>query len=480
MEIVLKIVLLISVTTGVFCSTVSVEISPKKEFLLVHIGDTLELTCEQIYTDKLDKSVNFKKNTQVLTQSESRGYDLTQSGGFNGNTNYYTRHLRLVKEKVEISDQAKFTCFTENIESSIDVHVVKINNIDVTLPILGTADKVELRCELSPTLPKVLDEKLFKWTRNGVDITSDSKYEVYQNGSLIVKDVEPEDVGQYSCTVVLQPSSATDRQEFTNQLVALRGGPMLVEVNHVKNKDVIQGDKLELTCDVYGYPPPDVIWFKDGVQLKKTDLYTFHTYKNMTNGQLTVPTMDSDDEGNYSCTANNSVEPFSVTANMEVRVMLATPTSPKIVDHDDNKDVAHGEELKLTCDITGHPRPNITWFKDGAPLNNTDRISFQVYKNTNNGQLTILNLDYADRGTYSCVANNTVSPYSAAVYMKVVVRDKLAALWPFLGILLQVIVLCIIIFVYEKRRSNRFADDNDSADTNDDNSVDSKGVRRRT
>ena len=30
--------------------------------------------------------------------------------------------------------------------------------------------------------------------------------------------------------------------------------------------------------------------------------------------------------------------------------------------------------------------------------------------------------------------------------------DKLAALWPFLGIVCEVLILCTIIFVYEKRR----------------------------
>lgn len=30
--------------------------------------------------------------------------------------------------------------------------------------------------------------------------------------------------------------------------------------------------------------------------------------------------------------------------------------------------------------------------------------------------------------------------------------DKLAALWPFVGIVCEVLILCIVIFVYEKRR----------------------------
>jgi flagellar biosynthesis/type III secretory pathway M-ring protein FliF/YscJ len=42
--------------------------------------------------------------------------------------------------------------------------------------------------------------------------------------------------------------------------------------------------------------------------------------------------------------------------------------------------------------------------------------------------------------------------------------DKLAALWPFLGIVAEVIVLCIIIFIYEKKRSREMEDEADGGD----------------
>ena len=39
------------------------------------------------------------------------------------------------------------------------------------------------------------------------------------------------------------------------------------------------------------------------------------------------------------------------------------------------------------------------------------------------------------------------------------VSDKLAALWPFLGICAEVTILCIIIFIYEKRRAKKMEEE---------------------
>lgn len=63
------------------------------------------------------------------------------------------------------------------------------------------------------------------------------------------------------------------------------------------------------------------------------------------------------------------------------------------------------------------------------------------------------NLDLeADPGQYVCNGTNTEGTDQAIITLRV--RNHLAALWPFLGIVAEVLVLVIIIFIYEKRRKS--------------------------
>jgi len=64
--------------------------------------------------------------------------------------------------------------------------ILTVETTDATLPASGKAKQVELRCQPDNSESRT---KTFEWSRNGVKIANDSKYEVYQNGSLIVKDV---------------------------------------------------------------------------------------------------------------------------------------------------------------------------------------------------------------------------------------------------------------------------------------------------
>lgn len=128
--------------------------------------------------------------------------------------------------------------------------------------------------------------------------------------------------------------------------------------------------------------------------------------------------------------------------------------------------VMEEEKVKLRCEAVyfGEDQPKLTWKlldeETGEELNKTKRweeteevlpdekkhISTLELKDENGVQMS-------DRANYTCTVKTDSGEDERGILLRV--KDKFAALWPFLGICVEVIVLCIGIFIYERRTKAR-------------------------
>ena len=88
-----------------------------------------------------------------------------------------------------------------------------------------------------------------------------------------------------------------------------------------------------------------------------------------------------------------------------------------------------GESIKLSCDVTGNPSPNITWHRTGRSISPTAVI--QNYGKS----LSILKTEMSDSGSYKCVARNKVG--FSADYVEVSISGMMS------GLVLRV-YLCVL------------------------------------
>ncbi|XP_021497539.1 basigin [Meriones unguiculatus] len=201
------------------------------------------------------------------------------------------------------------------------------------------------------------------------------------------------------------------------------------------------GSKTHLTCslnssgvDIVGHR-----WMRGGQVLQEDTLPDLQM-------QYTVDTHDR--SGTYSCIF--LPEPVG-RSDIDVEGL------PRIRSVKKSEHGSEGENAKLVCKSdSSHPPINEwAWFKisdsGDQPITNTSDYKYAVSSTPEKTELTISNLDInTDAGTYACNATNSQGSVQETITLRV--RSRLAALWPFLGIVAEVLVLVTIIFIYEKRR----------------------------
>ncbi|XP_060655948.1 basigin isoform X3 [Drosophila nasuta] len=208
---------------------------------------------------------------------------------------------------------------------------------------------------------------------------------------------------------------------------------------------------LILSCEVKIGNYSDLIWKKNDTLVNdvKTLIGRFRIIK--AEGKFVIDKADVIDDGRYSCELNGVSKNITAIAKPIVRV----PS---------NHGVVEGEKLTIPCTAVGS-QPRLSW-SFGNYTNVTESTGRYILKkdessNVENSILIIENVTLDDRGDYKCSGHNA-APDDANDTATVRVKGKFAALWPFLGICAEVLILCLIILIYEKRRNKSELEESDT------------------
>ncbi|XP_065218728.1 basigin-like isoform X2 [Planococcus citri] len=132
--------------------------------------------------------------------------------------------------------------------------------------------------------------------------------------------------------------------------------------------------------------------------------------------------------------------------------------------------VVEGDTINLTCAIAGKASSVMWKFIDDNKnekilVNGTgNRVEMKPFNGIPNATVLIRNANKTlDQGTYNCTAISDFGNSTAdgSSYVRVI-KSIYAAFGIFLGICAEVIILCTIIFIYEKERDKTKMKESDS------------------
>uniref|UniRef100_A0AAV2K3M2 Immunoglobulin superfamily DCC subclass member 3 n=1 Tax=Knipowitschia caucasica TaxID=637954 RepID=A0AAV2K3M2_KNICA len=155
---------------------------------------------------------------------------------------------------------------------------------------------------------------------------------------------------------------------------------------------------LLLDCLVQGDEPIMLTWRRNGVAVPISP-----RVQVLENGTLFIQNFQKrkegsdSDVGEYECAAQNR---YGLLVSRKAKVQMAS--LPKFHTHPVSMKVDEGGVARFQCQINGVPEANITWERDRAALNTSDKR----YTLLPMGILQVTGVRQADTGVFRCVATN--------------------------------------------------------------------------
>ncbi|XP_057573924.1 matrix-remodeling-associated protein 5 isoform X2 [Hippopotamus amphibius kiboko] len=351
-----------------------------------------------------------------FVQSDDSGGRTKRYVVFNNGTLYFN--------EVGLREEGDYTCFAENQvgkdEMRVRVKVVTepaaIRNKTYSVVQVPYGDVVTVACEAKgePT-PRVT------WLSptNRLIPTSSEKYQIYEDGTLLIQKAQRSDSGNYTC--VVRNSAGEDRKTVWIHVQVrapkINGNPDAITTV----REIAPGGSRKLIdCQAEGIPAPRVLWaFPEGVVLPAPyygNRITIHR-----NGTLDIKSLRKSDSVQLTCIGRNE----GGEARLVVQLTVLEPVE-KPVFHDPVSEkitAMAGHTISLNCSASGSPTPTLLWvLPNGTELPRGHQL--QRFYHKGDGMLHVSGLSSVDAGAYRCVARNAAGYSERLVSLKVGLKPE--------------------------------------------------------
>ncbi|GCB61326.1 hypothetical protein scyTo_0009314, partial [Scyliorhinus torazame] len=182
----------------------------------------------------------------------------------------------------------------------------------------------------------------------------------------------------------------------------------------------IQGEvekTVDIPCRAMGIPLPSLEWYKDSVPVI---MLNNSRYKEMVSGILQIQGLVPEDSGIFQCFARNEGGDIQAPSYLTV-----TNIAPSFIRAPSDTAVTDGTAAVLHCEVSGAPKPGITW-KTGNKVLASGSIQIPRFALLESGGLLIKPALVQDAVTYTCFAVNSKGAVNASANLTVWTRTVIS------------------------------------------------------
>uniref|UniRef100_A0A452IWN8 Uncharacterized protein n=1 Tax=Gopherus agassizii TaxID=38772 RepID=A0A452IWN8_9SAUR len=248
-------------------------------------------------------------------------------------------------------------------------------------------------------------EKLsMTWKRNGIKISNG----VNSFGRrLTITNPTTADIGMYFCEAELKDSTVEPAR--AKAFLSIMEPPYFTAEPECRILAEVE-KTVDLLCQAIGVPIPTLAWYKDSVPINELQN---PRYKVLTNGGLQIQGLHPDDSGIFQCFASNKAGEIQTHTYLDVTNITPTFTRPPM-----DTTVTEGMTAVLSCEVTGAPKPAITW-KRGNQILASGSVQIPRFILLESGGLQIIPVFLQDAGNYTCYAVNSEGALNAFAVLTV-------------------------------------------------------------
>ncbi|XP_036939049.1 roundabout homolog 2 isoform X13 [Acanthopagrus latus] len=323
--------------------------------------------------------------------------------------------LRIVHGRRSKPDEGAYVCVARNYlgeavsrNASLEVALLRDdfrqNPTDV---VVAAGEPAILEC----VPPRGHPEPTIYWKKDKVRIDDKDDRITIRGGKLMISNTRKSDAGMYIC---VGTNMVGERDSETAQVTVFERPTFL---RRPINQVVLEEETIEFRCQVQGDPQPNVRWRKDDIDVPRGRYEIKYDKEDYV---LRVKKASVNDEGTFTCVAENRVGKLEASATLTVR---ARPVAaPQFVIRPRDQIVAQGRTATFPCETKGNPQPAVFWQKEGSQnllFPNQPQQPSSRFSVSPSGDLTISSVQRADAGYYICQALTVAGSILAKAQLEV-------------------------------------------------------------